>query len=57
MTATADVSGTVTLDYRVLKGPFGAHHVICSTTQPCDIGVAGGQGNNVQVASTNLDFR
>ncbi len=54
---TADMSGTVTLDYKVVKGPFGAHHVICSPAQPCMIGVAGGQGNDVRAASTNLDFR
>jgi hypothetical protein len=55
-TVMADASGTVKLDYRVLKGPFGTHHVICSAAQPCMIGVAGGEGNNTQAASTNLDF-
>jgi serine/threonine protein kinase len=43
-TVIADRSGTVRLDYRVVKGPFGSHHVICSSAQPCMIGVAGGDG-------------
>jgi serine/threonine protein kinase len=55
-TATADASGTVKLDYRVVKGPFGAHHIVCSAAQPCMIGVAGGEGANIAAASTNLDF-
>jgi hypothetical protein len=55
--ATADASGTVKLDYQVLKGPFGANHIICSGAHPCMIGVAGGAGNNERAASTNLDFR
>ena len=42
VSVTADSSGTVTLDYRVLKGPFGAHHVVCSAVVACNVGVAGG---------------
>jgi hypothetical protein len=53
---TADASGTVTLDYRVKKGPLAAHHIVCSAAQPCEIGVAGGDGKAAGAAVANLDF-
>jgi hypothetical protein len=33
--ATADRTGTVTFDYTVMSGPFGANSIVCGPTQPC----------------------
>jgi hypothetical protein len=53
---TADSTGTVTLDYTVAKGPFGANKIVCSTKEPCDIGVASITTGGRQASQEDITF-
>jgi hypothetical protein len=37
--ASTDSSGSLTVDLPVLRGPFGANNIVCSTTQHCLVSV------------------
>ena len=55
--ATPDSSGTVTIDYPVVKGPFGSNSVVCSASLKCLVSVAtAGSANPDEVATANISF-
>jgi len=54
--ATADATGTVQVDYTVKKGPFGAHNIVCSPTQPCLINVSQPTPDPTQQADARIVF-
>jgi neocarzinostatin family protein len=55
--ATADATGTVTIDYPVAKGPFGSNNIVCSASQACLVSVAtAGSANPSEVATANISF-
>jgi hypothetical protein len=55
--ATADSSGTVTVDFPAQKGPFGDNSIVCSAAQKCLISVENaGDPNNTEVASGDISF-
>lgn len=56
-TAVPDSTGTVTIDFPVLKGPFGSNNIVCGPTQKCLVSVAtAGSANPDEVASTDITF-
>jgi hypothetical protein len=53
----ADALGTVTLDFIVVKGPFGTNNILCGPAQQCDIFVSTFQtGDPFQFAQANISF-
>jgi hypothetical protein len=55
--ARGDASGTVTIDYTALKGPFGGKHITCGAPGSCELVIVGATtGNNDQQVIVGLDF-
>ena len=55
--ASADPSGTVTIDFPAQKGPFGTNKIVCSATMKCLISVeSSGQANGTEVATEDISF-
>jgi hypothetical protein len=55
-TAVPDASGTVTIQFTVNKGPFGANQIVCSATQKCLVSVSELTASPTQVATAELNF-
>jgi hypothetical protein len=55
-TAVPDASGTVTVQFVVKKGPFGASSIICSATVKCLVSVAQQTASPTEVGSQNIEF-
>lgn len=53
---TADGSGKVTAQFRVVKGPFGANKIVCSTTQACLVSVTQATLSPTQEADAPISF-
>jgi len=53
----ANATGTVTVQFTAVKGPFGSNKIVCSSSQPCLISVANaGSASPTEVASENITF-
>lgn len=56
VSATADGRGDVNVQFSVATGPFGSNHIVCSTTQACEISVSQATINPTEEADTNISF-
>jgi hypothetical protein len=52
----SDANGTVTADFPVVKGPFGANAIVCSATQKCLVSVSQLTQTQTENASDNITF-
>jgi ABC-type Fe3+-hydroxamate transport system substrate-binding protein len=55
-TAVPDASGTVTIQFTVNKGPFGANQIVCGASQKCLVSVSELIESPTQVATAELNF-
>jgi hypothetical protein len=56
--ATANASGTVTVAFKVAKGPFGANHIVCTRAPGCIISIANaGSAAPTEVALATITFK
>ena len=55
-TAIPDSSGTVTFQFVVKKGPFGANQIICTGDTKCLISVSELTASPTQVATGEITF-
>src|SRR3954447_9458462 len=55
-TAVPDASGTVTIQFVVNKGPFGANQIVCSATQKCLVSVSELTASPTQEADAPITF-
>jgi len=55
-TAVPDASGTVTIQFVVNKGPFGANQIVCSKQVKCLVSVSELTESPTQVATAELHF-
>ena len=46
-TVTANSAGQITTQMTVIKGPFGANHIVCGSTQSCLVSVERKPGNRL----------
>jgi hypothetical protein len=53
---TSDASGTVSADYTVTTGPFGANNIVCTATQPCLLSVSQAVPSPTEEADAALHF-
>lgn len=53
---TADGLGNVSLQITVLRGPFGANKIVCSTKQPCLISVTQASLKPTEEADAAISF-
>ena len=51
-----NATGTVTTTLGVVKGPFGANKIVCSSTQPCLVSVTQASPSPTQEADTPISF-
>ena len=54
--AVPDASGTVTFQFVVNKGPFGAIQIVCSATQKCLVSVSELVASPTQEADAEISF-
>lgn len=54
--ATADANGAVSVQLHVVRGPFGANKVVCSTALPCIVSVTQATLTPTQEADTVIRF-
>jgi hypothetical protein len=55
--ASADPTGTVTIDFPAQKGPFGTNKIVCSAAMKCLISVeSSGEANGTEVATEDISF-
>jgi hypothetical protein len=55
-TAIPDSSGTVTFQFMVNKGPFGANQIVCSAAQKCLVSIAELTATPTQEADADITF-
>jgi ABC-type Fe3+-hydroxamate transport system substrate-binding protein len=55
-TAVPDASGTVTIQFTVNKGPFGANQIVCSAAQKCLVSVSELTASPTQEADADISF-
>ena len=55
-TVVPDASGTVTIQFAVAKGPFGANGIICSATVKCLLSVGEQVAAPKESATQNIEF-
>ena len=55
-TVTANSTGQVTTQMTVIKGPFGANHIVCSSTQSCLVSVNPATPSPTQEADAPITF-
>jgi hypothetical protein len=55
-TAVPDSSGTVTFQFAVNKGPFGANQIVCSASQKCLVSVSELIATPTQEADADISF-
>jgi hypothetical protein len=55
-TAVPDASGTVTIQFKVNQGPFGANQIVCSAAQKCLVSVAELVAAPTQEADADITF-
>lgn len=53
---TSDGAGKVSLDFTVVKGPFGANNIVCSATQACLVSVTQASLSPTQEADAEISF-
>lgn len=53
---TADSGGTVSVEFTVTKGPFGANAVVCGPTQACLVSVTQATLSPTQEADARINF-
>jgi hypothetical protein len=51
-----DASGTVTIQFKVNQGPFGANQIVCSAAQKCLVSVAELVAAPTQEADADITF-
>jgi hypothetical protein len=54
---TADGLGNISVPLTVLRGPFGANKIVCSTKQPCLVSVTQASLNPTQEADAPISFK
>ncbi|MGZ4675222.1 MAG: neocarzinostatin apoprotein domain-containing protein [Acidimicrobiia bacterium] len=55
-TGVVDASGTVTIQFVVKKGPFGANNIVCSATVKCIVSVSQLIESPTEVATGDITF-
>ena len=55
-TVTANSAGQISTQMTVIKGPFGAHHIVCSTSQSCLVSVSPATLSPTQEADAPITF-
>jgi len=57
LSATSDASGSVTADLVVVRGPFGANRIVCSSRQKCLVSVTQASLSPTEEADAPITFR
>jgi hypothetical protein len=55
-TVTANSAGQIATQMTVIKGPFGANHIVCSSTQSCLVSVSPATPSPSQEADAPISF-
>ncbi len=55
-TVTANSAGQINTQMTVIKGPFGANHIVCSSTQSCLVSVSPATPSPSQEADAPISF-
>jgi heat shock protein HslJ len=55
--ATADGLGNISVQLTVLRGPFGANKIVCSTKQPCLVSVTQASLTPTEEADAPISFK
>jgi hypothetical protein len=55
-TGTTDPTGTVTIDFKVKKGPFGANNIVCGPAQKCLLSLSDLTASPKELATEDITF-